>query len=257
MYAFDPQFYLVASATLFLIALMKGASGGGLAVIGVPVLSLFIPPLQAAAVLAPLVCLMDVFAMMAYPPRTWNAGHLKLLIPGTLVGMAVGTLLIGRAPGWLVGPLIGLIAVVFAGQWLLRRVGLLRTGAGAAPGPVAGYVWGGVSGFTSLLAHAGGPPLAVYILPQNLPKTELAGTQTVYFTVVNYAKIVPYMLLGQFDGPTLLAAALLSPSIPLGVWIGRRLHGRLDQDLIYIVSYTLVFLTGCKMLLDAGRHLAG
>ncbi|WP_207460687.1 sulfite exporter TauE/SafE family protein [Azospirillum sp. SYSU D00513] len=257
MDSFSIPFYAVAAATLFLIALMKGAFGGGFALIGVPLLSLFIPPLQAAVIIAPLVCLMDVFALMAYPPRTWDGRQLRVLLPGALAGMAVGALLLGRAPEQLVGMMVGVIAVLFAGQWLARRHGLLRGRAEMAPGRLAGCFWGGVSGFTSLLAHSGGPLLSVYLLPQQLPKTALAGTQTIFFTVGNLAKLLPYLFLGQLDRPAVIAAALISPTVPLGVLIGRRLHGILDQDRIYIVCYGLVFVTGCKMLLDAGLHLGG
>lgn len=172
------SFYVAALATMFLIALLKGAFGGGFALIGVPVFSLFIPPIQAAAIIAPLVCLMDIFALISYPPRTWDGRQLKLLIPSALAGMALGAFLLGRAPERLVGLMVGLIAVTFSGQWFAKRFGFLGEKTEIAPGRSAGYFWGGVSGFSSLLAHAGGPPLSVYLLPQKLPKTELAGTQT-------------------------------------------------------------------------------
>ncbi|RJF83279.1 sulfite exporter TauE/SafE family protein [Azospirillum cavernae] len=257
MTSFSLDFYLVALVTLFFIALLKGAFGGGFALIGVPMLSLYIPPIQAAAIIAPLVCLMDIFALAAYPPRTWDTRHLKRLIPGALAGMAVGALLLGKAPGDLIGLLVGFIAVAFSAQWLAARFGLLRSSAASmAPGLEGGYFWGGVSGFTSLLAHAGGPPLSVYLLPQGLPKTALAGTQTVFFTVGNYAKLLPYLFLGQLDAPTWKAVALIAPVVPLGVGVGRLLHKRLDQNAIYLVCYLLVFLAGCNMVFDvAVQHL--
>jgi len=260
MEPFGIDFYILSLVTLFFIALLKGAFGGGFALIGVPMLSLYIPPIQAAAIIAPLVCLMDVFALVAYPPRTWDARHLKRLIPGALAGMGIGALLLGKAPDDLIGALVGVIAVAFSAQWLTGRLatrfGWAERAATAAPGLEAGYFWGGVSGFTSLLAHAGGPPLSVYLLPQKLPKTELAGTQTIFFTIGNYAKLLPYLFLGQLDATTLKAVALIAPAVPLGVGAGRLLHRHLDQNAIYLVCYVLVFLAGCHMLLEIVlRHL--
>lgn len=243
------SFYVSAFATLFIIAMFKGAFGGGFALIGVPVLSIFISPVRAATIIAPLVCLMDLFALMAYPPRTWNRSQLKILIPGAFIGMAFGAVLLGRAPEVLVGLVVGAIAVAFSLQWLAARFFGLRSDlADSVPRRRSGLVWGAISGFTSLLAHAGGPPLSVYLLRQRLPKTELAGTQTVFFMIGNYMKLVPYLLLGQTDSATWKAVVLISPAVPLGVAFGRFLHGRLDQQRIYLGCYLLTLSAGAHML---------
>lgn len=248
-------FYAVAFVTIFLIALLKGAFGGGFALIGVPILSNFISPIEAAAIIAPLVCLMDLFALAAYPPRTWNRAQLKVLIPGSMVGMALGTILLGRAAeGW-IALIVGLIATLFSLQWFMTRGRGKPVRSGARrPSSSSGWAWGAASGFTSLLAHAGGPPLAMYLLPQRLPKTELAGTQTVFFMVGNYMKLLPYVMLGRLDLPTLKTAVALAAAVPLGVGLGRLLHGRLDQARIYMGCYALTLLAGLHMLAEVVLH---
>jgi uncharacterized membrane protein YfcA len=122
------------------------------------------------------------------------------------------------------------------------------------PGRVAGAFWGGMSGFTSTLAHAGGPPFAVYMLAQRLDKTVLVATSAVFFLVLNYVKLVPYYLLGQLNPGNLTFALLYSPLAPLGIWLGVWLHRRLSERLFYQVSYTLLFATGVKLVYDALVH---
>jgi uncharacterized membrane protein YfcA len=72
----DWLFYLVGLPTIFIIAVGKGAFGGGLATIGVPLLALVMSPIDAAIVVAPLVTLMDFFAFGSFGWRTWSRADL-------------------------------------------------------------------------------------------------------------------------------------------------------------------------------------
>jgi len=111
--------------------------------------------------------------------------------------------------------------------------------------------WGAVSGFTSTLAHAGGPPFAIWMLPQKLDKTVLVATSVVFFLVVNYVKLVPYAWLGQLNRMNLAASLLFAPLAPLGIWLGVWLHRRVSERAFYQVSYALLFATGIKLIADA------
>ena len=111
--------------------------------------------------------------------------------------------------------------------------------------------WGAASGFTSTLAHAGGPPFAIYLLPQKLDKTVFVGTSVIFFFVVNYVKLVPYYFLGQLNVGNLAAALLFAPLAPLGIGLGVWLHRRVSERAFYRVSYALLFATGAKLVWDA------
>jgi uncharacterized membrane protein YfcA len=119
------------------------------------------------------------------------------------------------------------------------------------PGRVLGAVCGAASGFTSTLAHAGGPPLLVYMLPQKLDKTLFVGTTVVFFAVVNYAKLLPYYLLGQLTPANLGLALLFAPLAPLGIWLGRQFERRVPERPFYAFAYGLLFATGAKLIYDA------
>ncbi|MCC7282356.1 MAG: sulfite exporter TauE/SafE family protein, partial [Acetobacteraceae bacterium] len=107
------------------------------------------------------------------------------------------------------------------------------------------------SAFTSTLAHAGGPPLALYMLPLRLRRQTLNATTVVYFAVLNWVKLIPYFFLGQLNPTNLATSGLLVWTAPIGVVIGIRLARRTSDRLFYRIIFTLLFLTGVKLLWDA------
>jgi uncharacterized membrane protein YfcA len=246
---FPLAFYPVAVIAILLTGISKGGFGAGAGGLAVPLMSIFIAPPVAAGIMLPILCAMDLFGVHAYRGR-WSRRHLQVMLPGALVGIGLGALAFGALPVNAVRLLLGLIAVTFA---LNKWFGLTERFAAraAAPGHVAGVFWGALSGFTSTLAHAGGPPFAVYMLPQRLDKTLLVGTSVVFFLVVNYVKLVPYAYLDQLNPGNLAAALLFAPLAPLGIWLGVWLHRRVSESAFYKVSYALLFATGAKLIWDA------
>lgn len=251
---FPIAFYPVAVLSILITGIAKGGFGLGSGGIAVPVMSIFIAPAEAAGLMLPILCAMDLFGVHAYR-NTWSKRHLAVLLPGALAGIAVGGLAFGLLPTNAIRLLLGVIAVTFAlNRWLRlsERLAAQLAATHGAPGPMAGTFWGGLSGFTSTLAHAGGPPFAIYMLPQQLDKTLLVGTSAVFFLIVNYAKLVPYYLLGQLNVGNLTAALLFAPLAPIGIWLGVFLHRRISESAFYNVSYALLFLVGVKLVWDGG-----
>jgi uncharacterized protein len=106
------------------------------------------------------------------------------------------------------------------------------------------------SGLTSTIAHAGGPPLSIYLLPQRLEKAQLVGTTVVFFAAVNLAKLAPYWWLGLFDARNLATSAVLVPLAPVGIWLGVSLMRRLPEAVFYRVCYSMLAVVGAKLLWD-------
>ncbi|MEP7183888.1 MAG: sulfite exporter TauE/SafE family protein [Betaproteobacteria bacterium] len=249
---FPPAFYPVAVFAILLTGIAKGGFGSGSGGIAVPLMSIFIAPPEAAGIMLPILCAMDLFGVHAYRGR-WSATHLKIMLPGALVGIGIGALAFGALPVNGIRLLLGLIAVTFAfNQWF--RITERLVAHMAKPGPAAGAFWGAASGFTSTLAHAGGPPFAVYMLPQKLDKTLFVGTSVVFFLFVNYAKLVPYYFLGQLNVGNLGAALLFAPLAPLGIRVGVWMHRVVSERVFYQLSYGLLFATGAKLIWDAATH---
>lgn len=246
--AYPVAFYAAAVFGILLTGVFKGGFGGGPGGIAVALMSMFIAPSDAAGIVLPILCMMDILGMLAYR-NNWSREHMKVLIPGALAGILLGALAFGIVPIEWVRLFIGVIAVGFTlNRWFdisLR----LRPKAGK-PGRGIGYLCGTASGFTSTLAHAGGPPLLVYLLPQRLDKTLFVGTTVMFFAVVNYVKLVPFYLLGQLSLNNLGLSLLFAPLAPLGIWLGLHLERWIPEKLFYRTSYAILFATGCKLIYD-------
>lgn len=241
----DPYFYLIAIPAVLLYGMGKGGLGPGAGAVVVPMLSLVISPVQAAAIMLPILCVMDIFAVRTFR-RQFDREQLKILVPAALVGIIAGVATMNLLPVRMLKLMIGAIALAFVLNYLLKRPAL----AGKKPGRWQGYFWGAVSGFTSAQIHAGGPPVTIYMLPQNLDKTVLIGTMAIFFTIVNYVKLIPYTLLGLLDTTNLLTSLVLIPLAPIGVRIGYQIMQRISQPVIYRFLYIMLFVSGLKLCSD-------
>jgi uncharacterized membrane protein YfcA len=245
----DPSVLLVAAFGVFLIAFMKGAFGGGLAIIGIPVLSLVMDPIMAGALLAPLFVLMDVVALYYWRPKTWSKVDLALLLPGLACGIGLGFLLMKVTDQRAVAISIALITLAFTGLWFRGGGEIVQRPRSKAKAVLAGAA----SGITSMVAHSGGPPVAMYLLPLGLSKAVYAGTSSSFFAAGNLMKAIPWLALAQPTNELWLLMALCVPFIPLGVWAGYELHERLDQKQLYRLCYGLLTVTALKLFWDGLR----
>lgn len=238
--------FLIAAFGVFLIAFMRGAFGGGFAIVGIPVLSLAMDPITAGTVLAPLFIAIDIIAFYYWRPGTWSKPDAKLLLPMLVIGIGAGWLLLSVLNRHLIEISMALITLLFAGLWF-RSGGEVQVRPRV---PAKGLLAGFCSGITTMVAHSGGPPLAMYLLPLGLPKAVYAGTTSLFFTVANAVKAGPWLYLGQPDAKTWVLIACCLPVGPLGVWLGWRLHERLDQKQMYRLCYGLLVVTALKLLCD-------
>lgn len=237
---------LVTFAGVFLICFMKGAFGGGFAIVGIPLLSLVMDPITAGGLLAPLFIAMDLFGLRYWKPSTWSKPDLKLLIPGLLVGIGIGYLFFRVVDHRMVAIVMAAITLVFVGLWF-KAGGEVKVRPRSSPKAVAA---GFTSGITTMVAHSGGPPLAFYLLPLGLSKQLYAGTTSMFFTVGNLMKAAPWLLLAQPTGSVLSLMGICLMAVPCGVWLGWRLHERLDQRQMYRACYGLLVVTAGKLLWD-------
>jgi hypothetical protein len=237
---------LIAFAGVFLICFMKGAFGGGFSIVGIPLLSFVMDPVTAGGLLAPLFIAMDMFALRYWKPSTWSKPDLKLLLPGLVFGIGFGYLLFRGLDHRAVAIVMATVTLIFVGVWLVAG-SQAKISPRSPPKAVAA---GLASGITTMIAHSGGPPLAMYLLPLGLSKVVYAGTTSMFFTVGNALKAVPWLLLVKPAGNLWILMAVCLLAIPPGVWLGWRLHGKLDQQQIYRVCYGLLVVTALKLLWD-------
>jgi uncharacterized protein len=244
----DPIFYLVAIPAVILVGLAKGGFAGG-GTIAMPLLGLAISPVQAAAILLPILIVQDAVGVWAFRHH-WDREVLVLMIPSAIVGMVAGYLLAAKVSATAVLATLGAISIVFAAYRLWGSCGGRLQAPVNAPRAL-GVALGIVTGFTSQVAHAGQPPFQMWVLPKGLPAQILVGTTAIFFAVINVLKIPAYLALGQFTRENLVAAAVLTPlaiaSTLAGVWLVRRV----DPERFYTIIYLLMIVVGAQLLLKA------
>lgn len=246
----EVSFYLLAVPVVLLVGLSKGGFGGGLGTLAVPLLSLMIDPRLAAAILLPILCAMDGVSLWSFR-GTWDKQNLRYLMPGALLGTLFGALTFQMTNADAIRVLVGLLSIYFVGHYLWGKH-YLETRVTTKPSLAGGSFWGTIAGYVSYIAHAGGPPVAIYLLPQHLSKTALVGTTVLFFAIINFIKLIPYVWLGQIDKSSLLTSLTLLPLAPLGVQLGVYLHNRVSDRVFYWVSYGFLFLAGLKLTWEGG-----
>ncbi|MCR8550336.1 sulfite exporter TauE/SafE family protein [Salipiger sp. P9] len=242
-------FWIAAGAATFFV----GMSKGGLpmvAMLGVPILSVFIPPAAAAGLLLPMYILADVYAVWLFRGQ-YSARNLKILIPAAAIGIWVAFLLVSRVPVEASKLVVALIGVSYLASALRKRLsGDYRSRPADVP---RGLFWGALSGFTSYISHAGGPPFQAYTLPQKLPKMTFAGTATITFACINWMKLPAYVLAGQVTWDSLRQIAFLAPLALAGAWVGYRLTTRLPERAFFALVNIALGLLCLRLFWEVGQ----
>jgi uncharacterized membrane protein YfcA len=241
-------FFALAVPAVILVGLAKGGFAG-MGALSLPLLAMAISPVRAAAILLPILIVQDIVGVWAFR-KSWDRFVLGWMLPGAVIGIALGYLFAARVSADAVLGLVGAISLVFGGYRLWRERGHSIAAAASSPGWV-GTVCGIASGFTSQVAHAGQPPFQVWVLPRKSPRDVLVGTTAIFFAAVNWIKVPAYWALGQFSHENLVTAGLLMPvailSTLAGVWMVRRI----SPARFYTAIYVLMMLVGIKLIWDA------
>ncbi|MGR3795430.1 sulfite exporter TauE/SafE family protein [Vannielia sp. SX4] len=236
------EFWIVAALAAFMMGLSKGGVPM-LAMLSVPLMSLFMDPALAAGLLLPLYIVADWYAVYLFR-RAFSAKLLKIMLPGAVAGIVAAFFAVSVVPG-------DAIKLLVAGIGIYYLVGSVKGRfANQAPAPreadvPRGVFWGTLAGFTSYISHAGGPPFQAYVLPQKLDKMVYLGTVTIFFSVVNLLKVPPYVMAGQITGASLGEAVWLAPFALAGAWSGSRVARWLPEKVFYLlVEVALAVVSG-------------
>jgi uncharacterized membrane protein YfcA len=238
----DPVFYMVAVPAIIALGLSKGGFAG-VGVLATPLTALYLPPLEAAALILPVLIVQDVISVWWYR-RDFDPWNLKVLLPGALVGMTLGWIFAAYVNDDALRISVGVIGISFVIYSVFTHIPT----EGHRKTALSGAFWGSVSGFTSFLSQAGGPPFQVHVLPQRLPKLTLVGTNVIFFAIVNALKVGPYFALGQFSAINFATSLVLLPIAVAANALGIYLVRVTPVETFYKIAYALVFSVSVMLL---------
>lgn len=243
-----PSFWAAGLIAVIMCGLSKGGFTG-LAMLSTPVLSMALPPLQAAAIMLPVLMVQDLFGIWSFR-REFDKEGLTVLLGGAVIGIAVAALFAKVLPIAALTLLLGATAFIFGALWWIRRWrGLVEEAPKRASKPV-GVFWGMLCGLTSFIAHVGSPPAQIYLMPIKLAPAVFAGTMTWLFFAINIIKLGPYIGLGLMTKETLIASAALVPVASAAIIIGIRLVRIMPAARFYPIIHALLLLAGLKLCWD-------
>jgi uncharacterized protein len=247
----DIHFYAVAVPAVALYGLSKGGLSG-VSLLAMPLMSLFMAPMQAAAILLPVLVAQDVVTVYTFR-QAWDRETLVRMLPGALLGIGFGSVTAALVTPGQIRLAVGLLAIAFClNAWF---------GAKPAAGALVRHDWtrstglAALSGYASFVIHAGGVPYNLYTLPRLRSRELFVGTSSVFFALINLFKIVPYWGLGQFTIDNLQLSAVLLPVAILanmaGIWLVRRI----PTVMFYRAILGLTFCVGLKLVVDGLRAI--
>ena len=242
----DPLFYAAAVPAVMLLGLAKGGFSG-IGVLAVPLMTLVVSPVQAASITLPVLIVQDVVSVWVFR-RWWDGRSLAVLIPSSVVGIAIGYVLAARVSSAAVELAVGVTSLAFGARqlWIMFS-GVARPHKSS---DIAGAIWGTTAGFTSQIAHAGGVPFQIYMLPKQLARDVLIGTSAIFFAAMNWMKVPAYAALGQFTRSNMATSLALFPLAVVSTIVGTKLIRNVSPDRFYKLVYVLLILTGLKLTWD-------
>lgn len=228
-----------------LAGIMRAGFGGGVGVVAAPVLALVIPAKQALGVILPLTLTADVLSARYYWGQ-WEPPVVRAILPGCIVGIGAGALLLDVIPEDVFSRLLGGMACVHAllqvsGGRVLRW---LQTTSKSG-----GLIAGALTGLVSTLFHAGGVVMMLYLGPLGLTGRRFVATVFLIGVALNLVKIGPYLGLGLIDTDSLAISLKMLPALAIGALLGLFLNHRLPKIWFNRFILVIVATVGVKLLL--------
>ena len=240
----DLLFYFYASIGVILFGISKGGFANPIAILSIPIMAIVMSPIKAAAILLPVLLIMDLVAIYIYWNK-WDLNNVKIILPPAMMGILIGMITFSFTSEDSIRIIIGCIAIIFLLLSFLQNNHRL-----VIPTKNKGVLWSLISGYTSFIIHSGGTPLNFYLLPQKLDKTVYVSTMTLIFLIINIVKLIPYYYLDQLVFANLKASLILSPLAPISIYLGYYLHRKVKEKTFYFLIYFFLGIGGVKLIYD-------
>jgi uncharacterized protein len=243
------EFWIFAAIAVTAVGIGKAGFGGGIGTLATPLIALTIPVSSAAAIMLPLLIICDAFSVWHYR-KCYHKGNLALMLPGAIVGITAGAFCFWNFIGneRMLQVVVGLLSVCFVFfQWMQTRI--YEVVRRRRPRQIEGFFMGAASGFTSTIAHAGGPPVTIFLLPQKMQKDLFVGTTVIFFAITNSIKLIPYYYLNLLQIGQIKTIIFLAPLSFIGVRLGLYFKEFFSEVWFNRVVYSILLLTGVQLII--------
>ena len=252
----EPASIAIAIFAVLFIGVSKAGFGGGLGMLTTPLCVIAFGPKDAIGILLPLLCAGDFFSLFHYWKK-WDARNLLWLMPGVVPGIVIGTTLVGRFSARELNLAIGIIAVSFV-TFQIFKDAIFKAEQKLRPSHWLGFPVGLVAGITSTFAHGAGPVVAMFLIPQKLPKEIFVGTSILVFSWINWLKVPFFVHAGLIRPETLKTTLCFLVLIPVGVKLGIWLNTRFSEKGFLRFVFVATFITGIQLIFQFDlKHLFG
>ncbi|RME84577.1 MAG: sulfite exporter TauE/SafE family protein [Caldilineae bacterium] len=245
MHTYPLYVYFVVALGMFLVGMSKGGLGATLSAVTVPMMALVLPVKDVIGMMPPVLMLADALAV-GFHWGKWDGRMVRLLIPSSLIGVTIGTLFLANAPSELIRLVLGIIVIIFVIYKVFERRLFARITY--RPHNWHGVLAGSVAGFTSSVAHTGGPPVGMYLLLQGVQPRTYAATSAIFFLILNYIKVPFYYVADVFNFKVLATFLWLLPMVPLGVLAGKWIVVRVSKGFYDNIILFLLFVSAMLLI---------
>jgi uncharacterized membrane protein YfcA len=240
------QQWLFAALSAACVGISKSGFGA-MAIPGILLMTQVMPARESTGVILPMLILADVFAVQAF--RQFTVWRLLIkILPAAVVGIVAGWWIMPHIPAGFFTPVIGWIILALLFLTIIQKCSS-RFQDIAADHPVISWPLGLLAGISTMLANAAGPAMTVYLLASRLPKYEFVGTAAWFFFVVNLIKIPFSASLGLITPQTLFFNLLLAPAVLLGLFSGKLLLRKINQQAFEWILISLSLLGALRLIL--------
>lgn len=243
----DPATLGVLVVAVILLGMAKGGLSG-IGALATPLVALVLPPTIAAALLLPILIVQDVVSVRAFR-KTWDGWIVAWMLPGAAIGITAAWYFADQVDEAMLMAVLGAITLAFGLYRLWVERGGRIVAASRSPGWV-GSLFGVATGFTSQIAHAGGPPFQMWVTPRRLPHLVFVGTSSILFAIINWMKVPAYLALGAFPRDVVVAALLLMPLAIISTLLTVRWLKGVDGARFYTLIYLLMVLLGARLVFE-------
>ncbi|MCC7450320.1 MAG: sulfite exporter TauE/SafE family protein [Anaerolineae bacterium] len=240
--------YIVIAVCAYLTGLSKGGLGGALGTLVTPLLALVVPASMAVGLTLPLLIVGDIFAVSAHW-RGWDKRIVVGLLPGTILGVILGSLVISTLSPSVIQHVLGAAALVYVIYKFWARRQPATQGSTTAEPLWQSSSYGGMCGLTSTVANAGGPVMTVYMLTKRVTPSVFVATTALYFALLNVMKLPGYLSAHILTPEMIVLVAWSMPLIPMGVWLGKMLDKHIDMVTFETIILIFLGITGVALLL--------